>query len=71
MITTSDPPVPNTPLSAYMDIYALSKHVISLDNQKVKRILQYKLRKPDFNHENIKEVVDAWKAEGSWPILDG
>jgi hypothetical protein len=70
MITTSSPPIPNTPLSAYMDTYALSKHIVSLDNEKVKRVLRYTLRKPDFNHENIKDIVDAWKAEGTWPILD-
>ncbi|KAF7295281.1 NAD dependent epimerase dehydratase family protein [Mycena indigotica] len=35
MITTSNPPIPNTPLSAYMDKYALDKHVVAFSNQKL------------------------------------
>jgi hypothetical protein len=69
MITTSNPPIPNTPLTAYMDSYALSKHVVAFDNSKIKSVIGYKLVKPKFDHEAIKEVVDKWKDEGSWPIL--
>lgn len=69
MITKSDPPIPNTPLSAYMDNYALAKHVVSFNNTKIKEVLGYKLQKPEFNHESIKDVVDKWKAEGTWPNL--
>jgi hypothetical protein len=71
MITTSKPPIPNTPLSAYMDNYSLSKHVFALDNGKIKNVVGYKLKRPNFNHATIKEIVEKWKDEGSWPVLEG
>jgi hypothetical protein len=70
MITTSNPPIPNTPLSAYMDNYALAKHVVSFNNGKIKGVVEYELTRPEFNHENLKEIVAKWKAEGSWPNLE-
>ncbi|KAF7338641.1 NAD dependent epimerase dehydratase family protein [Mycena venus] len=70
MITTSNPPIPNTPLSAYMDKYALEKHVVAFSNAKLLEVTGYKLKKPNLNHDTVKEVVDKWKEEGSWPILD-
>ncbi|KAG5716281.1 hypothetical protein E4T56_gene10602 [Termitomyces sp. T112] len=70
MITTSKPPIPNTPLSAYMDSFALAKHVLAYNNTKIKEVIGYNLKKPFFNHEAIKEVIDKWKEEGSWPNLD-
>lgn len=70
MILASQPPIPNTPLSAYMDPYALEKHVVAFDNTKIKEIVGYKLKTPLFDHAAIKEVVDKWKAEGSWPNLN-
>ncbi|KAJ7582574.1 hypothetical protein C8J56DRAFT_222989 [Mycena floridula] len=70
MIQKSNPPIPNTPLSAYMDKYALAKHVVAFNNTKIKEVVGYKLKYPEFNHDAIKEVVDKWKEEGSWPILD-
>jgi len=69
MLMNSNPPVTKTPLTAYMDKYALEKHVVAFNNAKIKAIMGYKLKKPQFNHETIKEVVDKWKAEGSWPTL--
>ncbi|KAJ8093315.1 hypothetical protein PM082_020801 [Marasmius tenuissimus] len=69
MIQNSNPPISNTPLSAYMDQYALEKRVVGLDNTKVKEILAYQFRRPNFGHDIIKEIVDKWKDEGSWPIL--
>lgn len=71
MITTSDPPIPNTPLSAYMDTYTLSKHMVALSNTKIKEVIGYKLKYPELSHDALKEMVDKWKAEGSWPNLDG
>jgi hypothetical protein len=71
MITTSNPPIPNTPLSAYMNNWQLSRHKLAYSNVKIKEIVQYKLLKPHFNHANIKEVIDKWKEEGSWPNLGG
>ncbi|KJA18608.1 hypothetical protein HYPSUDRAFT_69848 [Hypholoma sublateritium FD-334 SS-4] len=67
MLTTSDPPITNTPISAYMDKYTLEKHVVGLDNTKIKEIVGYKLIHAEFNHENIKEIVDKWKEQKLWP----
>lgn len=69
MITTSNPPIPNTPLSAYMDKYALEKHVVAFSNMKFLEVTGYKLKKPQLNHDTVKEVVDKWKEEGNWPKL--
>lgn len=69
MIQSSNPPISNTPLSAYMDRYALDKHIVAFNNTKIKEVVGYKLKKPYFNHEAIKDIVDKWKAEGSWPNL--
>jgi hypothetical protein len=69
MITTSTPPIPNTPLSAYLDSNSLTRHVIAFNNSKLKNIVGYNLKKPNFDHDAIKETVDKWKAEGSWPNL--
>ena len=70
MIQSSNPPIPNTPLSAYMDKYALAKHVVALNNTKIKEVVGYKLKYPQFSHDTVREVVDKWKAEGSWPVLE-
>lgn len=70
MITTSNPPIPNTPLSAYMDKHALEKHVVAFSNKKLLEVTGYKLKRPRFNHDTLKEVIDKWKEEGSWPNLD-
>lgn len=70
MLQKSNPPVPNTPLSAYLDKYALAKHTVTFSNTKIKEVVGYKLNYPEFNHDTIKEVIDKWKEEGSWPILD-
>jgi hypothetical protein len=70
MITSSKPPIPNTPLTAYMDKYALEKHVVAFSNAKIKETLGYKLKYPNFDHSVIQEIIDKWKDEGSWPILD-
>ncbi|KAJ3979181.1 hypothetical protein F5890DRAFT_1641432, partial [Lentinula detonsa] len=71
MIQNSKPPIPNTPLSAYMDKYALETHIVALSNTKIKEVIGYKLKRPQFNHDGIKDMVDEyeWKEEGNWPIL--
>ena len=63
-------PVTHTPLNAYMDKYALSRHRLGYSNDKIKRVIGYRLKRPQFCQETIKEVVDKWKAEGSWPVFD-
>ncbi|TFK25041.1 hypothetical protein FA15DRAFT_668917 [Coprinopsis marcescibilis] len=70
MLAESKPPITHTPLNAYMDKSALSKHTVGLNNAKIKKVLDYKLKRPEFNHDSIKEIVDKWKAEGIWPKLD-
>jgi hypothetical protein len=67
MLMKSTPPITKTPLTAYMEKYTLEKHVVGLDNSKIKQIVGYKLRRPEFNHENVRDLVDKWKAEGAWP----
>jgi hypothetical protein len=72
MLQKSNPPITSTPLTAYLDNYALSKRVYAADTAKFKRLVAYKLQKPDgLTHDNIREVIDKWKEEGSWPRLDG
>lgn len=67
MITTSNPPVPNTPYTAYMDVYMLKKHVITFNAQKLKNVVGYQLRHPKMTNEVLQEIIDKLKAEGSWP----
>lgn len=67
MITTCTPPITNCPLSAYMDLYLLDKHSIGLSNNKIKEIVGYNLQVPEFNTEVVRDMVQKWKDEGSWP----
>ncbi|KAI0048212.1 NAD-P-binding protein [Auriscalpium vulgare] len=70
MITKANPPIPNTQLSAYMDTFTLSKHVVALSNAKFKRVVGYELQHPKFTPELLRDIVNKWKEEGSWPTLD-
>jgi hypothetical protein len=70
MITNSKPPVPNTPLTAYLDKYGLEKHNVAFSNKKLKDVVGYKLKKKYFDHDAIRDMVEKWKAEGSWPVLE-
>lgn len=70
MITTSNPPVPNTQFSSYMDVYCLKKHVVAFSADKIKNVVGYKLKRPYFNHETVGEMVEKLKAEHSWPNND-
>ena len=67
IIQTSQPPVPNTPLTAWIDSYMLTKHSIAYKGDKIKSVVGYKLRKPAFSVENVQEIINAFKAEGVWP----
>ncbi|KAJ8595611.1 hypothetical protein M405DRAFT_806987 [Rhizopogon salebrosus TDB-379] len=71
MLQTSNPPIVQTPLNAYMDSWALSRRKLAYNNNKIKNVLGYKLNRPQFTHDELREVVDKWKAEGSWPALEG
>lgn len=70
MITNSKPPIPNTALSAYLDKYSLEKHFLAFNNNKLKAMVNYQLKRPKFNQETIVEVIDKWKSEGTWPNLE-
>ncbi|KAJ2931429.1 hypothetical protein H1R20_g5726, partial [Candolleomyces eurysporus] len=70
MLQNSKPPITSTPLTGYMDKYSLDKHVVAFPNTKIKEVLGYQLKHPKFSHEAIKEIVDKWKDEGSWPIVE-
>lgn len=69
MITQADPPVVNTKFTAYMDMYHLKKHTTAFNADKIKNVVGYKLRRPQINHETLKELIDKLKAEGSWPNI--
>lgn len=69
MITQADPPVSHTTFTAYMDMYHLKKHTIAFNADKIKNVVGYKLRRPNINHETLKELIDKLKAEGSWPNI--
>ncbi|KIL69580.1 hypothetical protein M378DRAFT_190009 [Amanita muscaria Koide BX008] len=70
MVTNSNPPILNTPLTAYLDKFALEKHNVAFSNKKIKEIVGYKLKRPHFSHDTVKETVEKWKTEGTWPILE-
>lgn len=70
MITTSNPPIPNTQFSAYMDVYNLKRHVITFNADKIKNVVGYKLKRPHFDHDAIRDMVEKLKAEHSWPNND-
>jgi hypothetical protein len=68
MIQRSDPAC-NTHLSAYMDKYALQKWVIGFNNSKIKNIVGYSLTRPHLDTETVRDIVDKFKEERTWPNL--
>ncbi|KAH8108153.1 hypothetical protein BXZ70DRAFT_997648 [Cristinia sonorae] len=70
MITTSNPPIPNTQYTAYMDLNKLKKSVIAFDATKIKSVVGYKLRHPTLTNHVMQNIIDKLKAEGSWPNLE-
>lgn len=68
MITTSNPPIPNTQFSSYMDMSALKKHVVAFNAAKIKNVVGYQLKRPQINHDTLADMVEKLKAEHSWPI---
>lgn len=63
----SNPPIPNTPLTAWIDGYLLGKYSVAYEGSKIKNVIGYKLRKPKFDVAGIQEIVDGFKSEGIWP----
>lgn len=70
MLMSSNPPIHQTPLSAYMDESTLLKMTIAFNADKIKNIVGYKLAYPEFSEGNLRDIVTAWKAEGIWPNAD-
>jgi hypothetical protein len=68
IITSSNPPVPNTPLTAYMDASMFTKPGTSYSNAKIKKIVGYELTHPKFTVEEVGNIIESFKEEGSWPI---
>ena len=67
MLTKNDPPITNSAVTAYMDVWTLQKHTIAFSNEKIKRVVGYKFKRPHMTQDVLREIVDKWKAEGSWP----
>ena len=70
MLQKSNPPITKLHFTAYMDLYHLKKHVVAFNATKLKEVVGYKLRRPQINHDTLKEVIDKLKAEGSWPNME-
>ena len=71
MLQSSDPPINGmTPVTAYMDESVLAKVSLSLRSDKIKNVIGYQLKYPQFSKEELKAIVDRWKEEGSWPRVE-
>lgn len=53
-----------------MDESTLQKRSIALNSNKIRKLVGYELKYPKFSQETLTEVVDKWKAEGSWPNIE-
>ena len=69
MLEKSDPPVTKTAVTAYMDDSVLQKLSVAFDAKKLKEMIGFQLTHPKFTKEELSEVVERWKAEGSWPVM--
>jgi len=67
VITEADPPVPNTPLSPYMEIYMLEKRSYAFKGGKLQKIIGYNLKHPKFGVDTVNGMIDGFKKEGTWP----
>lgn len=67
LIENSDPPVPNTPLTPYIDLHKFERRGVALSNAKIKRVLGIVLRHPAFDDNEVLDVVDSFIEEGTWP----
>lgn len=67
MLMNSNPPITKTPLSAYMDEATLQKWTIAYSADKLKNVVGLQLKRRQFDQAALKEMVDKWLEEGSWP----
>ncbi|EJD05728.1 uncharacterized protein FOMMEDRAFT_139088 [Fomitiporia mediterranea MF3/22] len=71
MLQSSDPPINGmTPVTAYMDDSILQKISVAFNAEKIKNVVGYQLKHPKFSQEELKDIVDRWKEEGSWPRVE-
>jgi len=71
VITTADPPVPNTPLTPYIEAYMLEKRSFAYKGGKFQRVVGYQLQHPKFGQETIKGMIASFKEDGTWPNVPG
>ena len=67
MCARSNPPITNTPLSAFTEEHHLKRAHVALNADKFKKMIGYKLKYPYFREETVRDMIDKWKAENSWP----
>jgi hypothetical protein len=68
LIHNSDPPVPRTPVSAFIELFKFYPRAIAMKNDKIKRVLGFEFKHPEFNQAEIEDIVDAWIEDNAWPI---
>jgi len=71
LITNANPPIPYTPLTAYMDPHMFGKYSISYSASKVKKVAGYQLKRPKLTQETVNEVLLKFKEDGIWPAGEG
>jgi hypothetical protein len=67
ILQNSNPPVLNSPLSPYAFPYQLDKHGFSGDGAKLRAVTVYEFRKKKFDVATVKEVIESFRKEGTWP----
>lgn len=71
LIAKADPPVPNTPLTPYMEGFMLEKRSFAFKGGKLQKIIGYELRQPNFGVDTIRGMIESFKEEGIWPNVAG
>ncbi|KAF8310223.1 NAD-P-binding protein [Clavulina sp. PMI_390] len=67
LIANSDPPVPRTPLSPFVDLHKFERRPVALKNDRIKNILGLQLVHPKFDAKEVGDIIDAFIEEGTWP----
>lgn len=67
MLSKSTPPISYTPFTPTLPESLLSKHYISFDGSKIRRVLNWKPKFAKMDVEHVQEQVDKFKQEGIWP----
>lgn len=67
ILQNSNPPALNTPLSPYAFPYQLDKYGFSGDGSKLRAVTAYEFRKKLFDVATVKEVIESFRKEGTWP----